>query len=73
MTRIFIAVAAACMNQASDKHLAGEALTSFMDKCEHECTSRTTSADDRKLSGATRKSFTKKCFTTQSAASRLLL
>jgi hypothetical protein len=73
MSRIFIivavlsavstgALAATCKGDASDKHLAGAALTSFMGKCERDArTSCTMSADDRKLAGAARTSFTKKC------------
>jgi hypothetical protein len=72
MTRIFTALvlsllsvnalAASCKNEASDKHLAGAALTSFMGKCEHDArTSCATSASERKLSGAARTSFTQKC------------
>jgi hypothetical protein len=53
-----------CKAQASDKKLAGAALTSFMKKCETDATtSCNASADEKKLAGAARTSFTKKCVT----------
>ena len=56
------ALAASCKDEASDKHLAGAALASFMGKCERDVrTSCGLSADERKLSGAARTSFTRKC------------
>jgi len=56
------ALAASCKNEASDKHLAGAALASFMGKCERDVrASCGLSADERKLSGAARSSFTRKC------------
>jgi hypothetical protein len=51
-----------CKAQASDKKLAGAALTSFMKKCETNATiACDTQAADKKLSGAAKNSFTKKC------------
>jgi hypothetical protein len=51
-----------CKAQASDKKLAGAALTSFMKKCESDAKSACdTQAADKKLSGAAKDSFTKKC------------
>jgi hypothetical protein len=42
-----------CKSQATDKKLAGAALTSFMKKCETDATtSCNTQADGRKLAGA---------------------
>jgi hypothetical protein len=53
-----------CKSQATDKKLAGAALTSFMTKCQRDATtSCTTQADTKKLAGAARTSFTKKCVT----------
>jgi hypothetical protein len=55
---------ATCKSQATDKKLAGAALTSFMKKCETDAaTTCDTSAADKKLSGAAKTSFTKKCVT----------
>ena len=51
-----------CKAQASDKKLAGAALTSFMKKCESDAkTSCDTQASDKKLAGAAKTSFTTKC------------
>lgn len=51
-----------CKAQATDKKLAGAALTSFMKKCETDATTACdTQAADKKLSGAAKNSFTKKC------------
>ena len=51
-----------CKSQATDKKLAGAALTSFMKKCETDAaTACDTQAADKKLSGAAKNSFTKKC------------
>jgi hypothetical protein len=53
-----------CKVKASDKKLAGAALTSFMKKCETDATAACdTAAGDRKLVGAAKVSFTKKCVT----------
>ncbi|AWN44419.1 hypothetical protein DK389_07580 [Methylobacterium durans] len=53
-----------CKARASEKKLAGAALTSFMKKCETDAqTTCDTSAGDKKLSGAAKTSFTKKCVT----------
>jgi hypothetical protein len=53
-----------CKAQATDKKLAGAALTSFMKKCETDATTACdTAATDRKLAGAAKVSFTKKCVT----------
>jgi len=51
-----------CKAQASDKKLAGAALSSFMKKCETDATTACdTQAADKNLSGAAKDSFTKKC------------
>ena len=51
-----------CKAQATDKKLAGAALTSFMKKCESDAaTACDTAASDKKLAGAAKASFTKKC------------
>ncbi len=53
-----------CKTTASDKKLAGAAMTSFMKKCQ---TDAGKSCDDqaaaKKLAGAAKTSFTKKCVT----------
>jgi hypothetical protein len=55
---------ATCKSQATDKKLAGAALTSFMKKCETDVQAACdASAADKKLSGAAKTSFTKKCVT----------
>ena len=57
-----MAAESTCKSQASDKKLAGAALTSFMKKCQTDATSTCqASAADKKLSGAAKTSFTKKC------------
>jgi hypothetical protein len=54
--------APSCKAQATDKKLAGAALTSFMKKCETDATKACgTAAADKKLAGAAKTSFTKKC------------
>jgi len=51
-----------CKAQATDKKLAGAALTSFMKKCETDATKVCdTAAADKKLAGAAKTRFTKKC------------
>jgi hypothetical protein len=53
---------ATCKAQASEKHLAGAAQTSFMKRCERDAGSACdASAKEKKLSGAAKTSFTKKC------------
>jgi hypothetical protein len=53
-----------CKVQASDKKLAGAALSSFMKKCEADAQRACdAAASDKKLSGAAKTSFTKKCVT----------
>jgi hypothetical protein len=51
-----------CHSRAADKHLAGAAMTSFMNKCERDsgtvCESQ---AADKKLHGAAKTSFMQKC------------
>ena len=57
-----VAMADTCKATATDKKLAGAALTSFMKKCEKDAkTSCDTAAADKKLAGAAKASFTKKC------------
>jgi hypothetical protein len=56
------ALAASCKVDATDKKLAGAALTSFMKKCETDAKATCDkSAAEKKLSGAAKDSFTKKC------------
>jgi len=51
-----------CHDKATDKKLAGAALTSFMKKCESDAaTACDAQAEVKKLSGAAKTSFTKKC------------
>ena len=53
-----------CKAQATDKKLAGAALSSFMKKCETDAAAACdTTATDKKLAGAAKVSFTKKCVT----------
>lgn len=53
---------ASCKAQASEKKLAGAAMTSFMKKCEKDAEAVCdASAKDKKLAGAAKSSFTKKC------------
>jgi hypothetical protein len=53
-----------CKSQATDKKLAGAALTSFMKKCQTDAQKTCdTQAADKKLAGAAKASFTKKCVT----------
>ena len=51
-----------CKVQATDKKLAGAALTSFMKRCETDAQkSCDVQAGEKKLAGAAKTSFTKKC------------
>lgn len=51
-----------CTGQASEKKLAGAALTSFMKKCTDDAASACTKQSaDKKLAGAAKTSFEKKC------------
>ena len=53
-----------CKSQATDKKLAGAAMTSFMKKCQSDAAKTCdASAKDQKLAGAAKTSFTKKCVT----------
>jgi hypothetical protein len=55
---------ASCKERATEKKLAGAALTSFMKKCESDAkASCDASAMEKKLAGAAKTSFTKKCVT----------
>jgi len=55
---------ASCKAQATEKKLAGAAMTSFMTKCEKDAqASCDMSAMEKKLAGAAKTSFTKKCVT----------
>jgi hypothetical protein len=59
-----LAAEATCKAQATDKKLAGAALTSFMKKCESDASKACgSSAAEKKLAGAAKTSFTKKCVT----------
>jgi hypothetical protein len=56
------AQSASCKAQASEKKLAGAALTSFMKKCETDATKACeTDSAQRKLAGAAKTSHMKKC------------
>jgi hypothetical protein len=56
------ALAATCKETATEKKLAGAALTSFMTKCQKDAhASCDATAQDRKLNGAAKTSFTTKC------------
>ena len=56
------AFASSCKESATDKKLAGAALTSFMTKCEKDAqASCDANAQDKKLAGAAKTSFTTKC------------
>lgn len=58
------AYAASCKTQASEKKLAGAALTSFMKKCETDATkSCEMDSATKKLAGAAKTSHMKKCVT----------
>ncbi len=51
-----------CKSRATDKKLAGAALTSFMTKCQKDAASTCDAgAASKKLAGAAKTSFTKKC------------
>jgi hypothetical protein len=53
---------ASCKSDATDKKLAGAALTSFMKKCENDAkTSCKKSSAELKLAGAAKTSHMKKC------------
>ena len=57
-----LAAGPSCKEAASDKKLAGAAMTSFMTKCKKDAaTSCDATASDKKLNGAAKTSFTKKC------------
>jgi hypothetical protein len=54
--------ATTCKAQASEKKLAGAAMTSFIKKCEKDAEGVCdAAAKDKKLAGAAKSSFTKKC------------
>jgi hypothetical protein len=56
------AYADSCKQQATDKKLAGAALTSFTNKCERDSkASCEKQAADKKLAGAAKNSFVTKC------------
>ena len=53
---------ATCVKTATDKKLAGAALTSFMTKCESDAKLACEKASaDKKVAGAEKSSFEKKC------------
>jgi hypothetical protein len=57
-----VAVDLSCKDRATEKKLAGAAMTSFMKKCEKDASaSCDKAAADKKLSGAAKTSFTTKC------------
>lgn len=56
------AFADTCAKQATDKKLAGAALTSFMTKCEKDATAACEkTSGEKKLAGAAKTSFETKC------------
>ena len=56
------ALADSCKTTATDKKLAGAALTSFMKKCQTDAQATCgTQAGEKKLAGAAKISFTRKC------------
>ncbi|HYC14997.1 MAG TPA: hypothetical protein VEC75_12150 [Stellaceae bacterium] len=55
---------ATCTQTATDKHLAGAALTSFMTKCQKDAKATCTqNAAAKKLAGAAATSYINKCVT----------
>ena len=53
---------ATCKSKATDKKLAGAAMTSFMTKCAKDAASACdATASGKKLAGAAKTSFTKNC------------
>lgn len=57
-----LAAGSTCLDQASNKKLAGAALKAFMTKCEKDAkASCDAAAQEKKLAGAANTSFTKKC------------
>ena len=57
-----LAAGPSCKDTATEKRLAGAALTSFMTKCQKDAqASCDTAAQEKKLHGAAKTSFTKKC------------
>lgn len=51
-----------CKSKATDKKLAGAALTSFMTKCQKDATAACdATAMSKKLAGAAKTSFSKRC------------
>ena len=59
-----VGASSSCKAQATDKKLAGAALTSFMKKCEADASKACdVQAGEKKLAGAAKTSFTKKCVT----------
>ena len=57
---------ATCKKDASDKRLAGAALTSFMTKCEHDAKAKCEAdSKTKKLFGAAHDSHVKKCVSDQ--------
>lgn len=59
-----------CAAQATDKRLAGAALSSFLKKCERDAATSAcdAAAAEKKLKGAAKASFTRKCVTDATAA-----
>jgi hypothetical protein len=53
--------ASTCTQQAAEKHLAGAAKTSFLEKCWREAPTCNAQATDKKLAGAAKTSFLGKC------------
>ncbi len=62
LTGAAFAQSATCKSQASEKKLAGAAMTSFMKKCQTDAAKTfDTEAADKNLAGAAKTSFTRKC------------
>jgi hypothetical protein len=55
------ALASNCTQQAAEKHLAGAAKTSFLEKCWREAPTCAAQAAEKKLAGAAKNSFLVKC------------
>ena len=57
-----LAAGSTCKDSATDKKLAGAALTSFMTKCQNDAQAACDkTAQEKKLNGAAKASFTTKC------------
>ena len=65
-----LAAGSTCKDTATDKKLAGAALTSFMTKCQKDAQATCDKqAHDKKLAGAAKTSFTTRCVKDATGAS----